>query len=186
MGTGEPLDNYTNVLDAIGVINSSRAFNIGSRRITISTCGIIPAIKRLSNENLQIELSISLHAAVEKTRSALMPINKKFPLRDLIPVCSEYIKKTNRQITFEYILIKDVNSSLQDAQNLCRILQGLNCKVNLIPSNPIKECRVEPPSKIEILFFKNQLLKSGINVTLRKPRGKDIDAACGQLRLRYG
>ncbi|MCK9603215.1 MAG: 23S rRNA (adenine(2503)-C(2))-methyltransferase RlmN [Candidatus Omnitrophica bacterium] len=186
MGTGEPLDNYDNVLKAIRIINSGFSFNIGARRITISTSGIIPEIERLAGENLQIELSVSLHAADDRKRSLLMPVNKKYPLRNLIPACKEYTQKTKRQVTFEYVLIKDLNSSLQDAQNLSKILTGLKLsKVNLIPANAVKEAGIEPPKKLEILFFKDCLLKHGINVTLRKPRGQDIEAACGQLRLNY-
>ena len=186
MGIGEPLDNYENVIKAIRIINSKDTFNIGARRITISTCGIIPAIKRLSDENLQVELSISLHSADDKIRSLLMPINKIYPLRDLISTCKEYIQKTNRQITFEYILIKGINSDLPSAKKLTNILKGLRlCKVNLIPANPIKELNIEPPNKLEVLLFRDFLLKSGINVTLRRPRGRDIQASCGQLRLRY-
>lgn len=186
MGIGEPLDNYDNVLKAIRIINSSFALNIGSRRITISTCGIIPGIERLAGENLQIELSVSLHAADDKTRSLIMPVNKKYPLKELISSCKEYTKKTKRQVTFEYVLIKGLNSSLPDAQKLSRILKGLKlCKVNLIPANPVSEAGIEPPNKLEALFFKDYLLKQGINVTLRKPRGQDIQAACGQLRLSY-
>jgi len=185
MGVGEPLDNYDNVLKAIRIINSKDGLNIGARRITVSTCGLIPGLKRLQDEGLQIELSISLHAADDKTRSRLMPINKKYPIKDLIEACREYIKKTDRQITFEYIMFKGVNSDLQSAGNLSKILKGLNCKVNLIPANPVKECGVEPPNKLDILLFKDHLLKHGVNVTLRKARGQDIDAACGQLRLRY-
>jgi len=184
MGIGEPLDNYDNVIKAIRIINSKQALNIGARRITISTCGIVPGIKRLSDEDLQIELSISLHSADDRTRSHLMPINKIYPLRDLIVACRQYIKKTNRQVTFEYVLIKDINSGLQSAQKLSKILRDLRlCKVNLIPANPIKEFTIEPPNKLEILLFQDHLLKAGINVTLRKPRGEDIEAACGQLRL---
>ncbi|MFH1269789.1 MAG: 23S rRNA (adenine(2503)-C(2))-methyltransferase RlmN [Candidatus Omnitrophota bacterium] len=185
MGIGEPLDNYDNVIKAVRTINSPAGLNIGARRITISTCGIIPGIERLAGEGLQIELSVSLHAADDKTRSRLMPINKIYPLKDLITACREYIKKTNRQITFEYILIKDINSGLQNALKLSKILKGLNCKINLIPCNIIKELKVEPPEKPEILLFRDYLLKSGINVTLRRPRGEDIEAACGQLRLRH-
>lgn len=185
MGTGESLDNYDNLMKAIRIINSRDSLNIGARRITISTCGIIPGIERLADEELQIELSVSLHAADEKLRSLIMPVNKIYPLKDLLECCRKYIKKTNRQITFEYILIKGLNSDLQNAEKLSKILQGLNCKVNLIPCNPIKELKVEPPNKLEILMFKNRLLKSGINVTLRKPRGKDIEAACGQLMMKY-
>ena len=185
MGIGEPLDNYDPVIKAIRIINSAHTFNIGARRITISTCGIIPAIKKLSAEALQIELSISLHAADNKTRSRLMPINKIYPLTDLIAACHEYIKKTNRQITFEYVLIKGINSGLPNTLKLSKILKGLKCKINLIPCNVIKELKVEPPENREILSFRDALLKSGINVTLRRPRGEDIEAACGQLRLRY-
>ena len=186
MGTGEPLDNYDNVIRAIRLINSSEAFNIGARRITISTCGIIPGIKWLSKESLQIELSISLHAADDTVRSKIMPINKIYPLKDLLEVCREYIKRTDRQITFEYLLIKGINSDLPNAQKLGRILQGLRlCKVNLIPANPVAECKIGPPEKSEILQFRDYLLKQGLNITLRRARGEDIDAACGQLRLRY-
>jgi 23S rRNA (adenine2503-C2)-methyltransferase len=185
MGIGEPLDNYDNVLKAIRIINSPEGLNIGARRITVSTCGIIPGIKRLSAEGLQVELSISLHAPDDETRSQIMPVNKKYPVTELIKACKDYIKKTNRQITFEYVLIKNLNSDLQNAQKLSKILRGLNCKVNLIPCNPIKELNIEPPNKLEILLFKDYLLKEGINATLRKPRGQDIEAACGQLRLRY-
>jgi 23S rRNA (adenine2503-C2)-methyltransferase len=186
MGTGEPLDNYENVLSAIRLINSPLAFNIGARRITISTCGIIPEINRLALEDLQIELSISLHAADDKTRSQLMPVNKKYPLVDLIKCCREYIAKTNRQITFEYILIKDFNSDLASAEKLATLLKGLRlAKVNLIPANPIAEFKIFPPAEREILFFKDKIFSLGVNVTLRKERGQDIDAACGQLRLRY-
>jgi 23S rRNA (adenine2503-C2)-methyltransferase len=185
MGTGEPLDNYDNVLKAIRIINSDYGLNIGARRITISTCGIIPAIKRLAGEGLQIELSVSLHAGDDETRFKLMPITKIYPLKELISACREYIRKTNRQVTFEYVMVKGINSHLHDAMKLGKILKGLNCKVNLIPFNPVKEGKFYPPDKSGILLFKERLLKSGVNVTLRKGRGQDIEAACGQLRLRY-
>jgi len=185
MGVGEPLDNYDNLLKAIRIINSAQGLQIAARRITISTSGVIPAIKRLSTEGLQIELSISLHAADEKIRSQIMPINKKYPIKELIKACREYIKQTNRQITFEYVLIKDINSGLQSAVKLGRILKGLNAKVNLIPANVIRELKIEPPDKQETSSFRDSLLKQGINVTSRRPRGQDIQAACGQLRLRY-
>lgn len=185
MGTGEPLDNYDPVLKAIRIINSPEGLKIGARRITVSTCGIIPAIKRLAKEDLQIELSVSLHASDDKTRSALLPVNKKYPLKELICACREYIENTNRQVTFEYVLIRGLNSDLQSARNLVTILKGLNCKVNLIPANPVKELKIEPPGKMEILILRDFLLKQGITVTLRKERGEDIQAACGQLRLEY-
>jgi len=186
MGTGEPLDNYENVLKAVRLINSPDALNIGARRITISTSGIIPGIKKLETEDLQVELAISLHAADDQTRSQLMPVNKKYPLADLIKCCHEYTAKTNRQITFEYILIKGFNSNLASAQNLVKLLKDLRlAKVNLIPANVIAELKIIPPAKAEILAFKECLFKNGINVTLRQGRGQDIAAACGQLRLRH-
>lgn len=186
MGIGEPLDNYDNVIKAIRIINSPYGLNIGARRITISTCGIIPGVNKLAGEGLQIELSVSLHCADDKMRSQIMLVNKIYPLKDLIRACAGYIKKTNRQITFEYVLIKGLNSDLPSAQKLSTILKGLKLsKVNLIPINPVKEFGVEPPNKLEGLFFRDYLLKHGINATLRKPRGEDIEAACGQLRLRY-
>jgi len=188
MGTGEPLDNYENVLKAIRVINSAEAFNIGARRITISTCGIIPAIKRLQEEDLQIELSVSLHAAEDKLRSRIMPVNRKYPLADLIKCCHEYIERTNRQVTFEYILVKELNADLSSAQKLVMLLKGLRlAKVNLIPANPILKStgRIIPPSEPEVWAFKDYLSKAGVNVTLRRERGQDIHAACGQLRLKY-
>ena len=186
MGIGEPLDNYDNLLKTIRIINSSQTLGIGARRITISTCGLVPQINRLAEEGLQIELSVSLHTPDDKIRTQLMPINRKYPIRELIKASAEYIKKTGRQITFEYILIKDLNSDLQNAKKLSTILQGLNCKVNLIPCNTQEGQDIGPPKKSEILLFRDSLLRSGINVTLRRPRGEDIDAACGQLRLRYG
>jgi len=185
MGSGEPLDNYDNLLKSIRIINSRDAFNIGARRITVSTCGIIPGIKKLATEGLQIELSVSLHASDDKTRSKIMPVNKAYPLKALLTACREYIKKTNRQVTFEYVLIQGLNSDLQSSRELSRILRGLNCKVNLIPANFVEELGIEPPNKLEILLFKDCLLKAGLSVTLRKPRGADIEAACGQLRLKH-
>ncbi|MBP7836170.1 MAG: 23S rRNA (adenine(2503)-C(2))-methyltransferase RlmN [Candidatus Omnitrophica bacterium] len=186
MGTGEPLDNYEQVLQAVKVINSPLGFNIGARRITFSTSGLIPGIQKLSGEGLQIELSVSLHAADDALRSKFMPINKKYPLADLIKTCKDYSAKTNRQVTFEYILIKGVNSKLADAQSLSRLFEGWKlAKVNLIPANAISELKVAAPDKKDILLFKDCLVKRGINVTLRKSRGEDINAACGQLRLNY-
>jgi len=186
MGTGEPLDNYAEVMKAVRIINSPSAFNIGARRITISTSGIIPGIQKLSGEGLQIELSVSLHAADEQLRSKLMPVNKIYPLKELINTCKKYSLDTNRQVTLEYILIKGVNSELKDAQDLKKLLNGFPlAKINLIPSNVIKELNIEPPGRPEILLFKEYLVKNGVNVTLRRERGGDIEAACGQLRLKY-
>lgn len=185
MGVGEPLDNYDNVLKSIRIINSKEALNIGARRITISTCGLIPQVEKLADEGLQIELSISLHSADDKIRSEIMPVNKKYPLGELIKACRKYIKKTNRQITFEYILIKGLNSDLKQAENLVRLLRDLNCKVNLIPANAVKEAGINPPDRKDILLFSGYLARHKLKATLRKPRGEDIQAACGQLRLSY-
>jgi 23S rRNA (adenine2503-C2)-methyltransferase len=186
MGSGEPLDNYDNLMKAIRIINSPYSLNIGARKVTISTCGIIPSIKKLAEENLQVELSVSLHAVTDKIRSVLIPANKKYPLKELLSTCKDYIDKTNRQVTFEYILIKGLNSDLQSARGLSVILKELRlCKVNLIPANPVKELNVEPPGKLDILLFRDYLLKHGATVTFRKTRGQDIEAACGQLRMRY-
>jgi len=185
MGTGEPFDNYDCVMKAIRIINSPLGLNIGARRITISTSGIIPGIKKLADEGLQVELSVSLHAADDLTRDLIMPVNKAYPLKELIPACRDYFLKTNRQVTFEYIMIKGFNSDLKNAADLGKILKGMDSKVNLIPANPVKELKIEAPSDKEISQFKNALSASGINVTLRKPRGEDIEAACGQLRFSY-
>jgi len=185
MGTGEPLDNYDNVMKAIRIINSKEGLNIGARRITISTCGIVSGIKRMSEEGLQIELSVSLHSPEDKIRSQLMPVNKKYPLKDLISACRQYVAKTNRQITLEYILIQGLNADLESAKKLCALLKNLNCKINLIPANTVKELGIEPPNKLDILYFQDYLSKHGIKSLLRKTRGQDIDAACGQLRIRH-
>jgi len=182
MGTGEPLDNYDNVMSAVNIIHDPHAFNIGARRMTISTCGIIPAIDRLSQEGLQFELSISLHGYDKKSREILMPISRQYAFDDLIEACRQYYKATNRQITFEYILIKGVTCSSQAVQSLKKAFQGLMCKMNLIVYNPIKEFDFEAPSREEIDDFCKALKAAGILATLRTPRGKDIQGACGQLR----
>ncbi len=185
MGTGEPLDNYDNLLRAIRLINSSQGFAIGARRITISTCGLIPQIRKLAGEGLQIELSVSLHASSDAQRSTVMPVNKKYPLKLLLDACRDYIKQTHRQVTFEYCLIEGFNSDLQNARDLSKMLKGLNCKVNIIAVNPIKESGARVCNKMQAIFFRDRLLKEGITATIRKSRGDDINAACGQLRLRY-
>jgi 23S rRNA (adenine2503-C2)-methyltransferase len=183
MGVGEPLDNYDNLLNAIRILNSHHCLNIGARRMTVSTCGLIPGIERLAKENLQIELSISLHAADNQTRTYLMPINKRYPLEKLLPACRAYFKKTKRQITFEYVLIKGINSDLRQAKKLRRLLIGLDAKVNLIPASKFKD-GFSAPDKLDMLLFRDILIKAGIPATIRRPRGADIQAACGQLRLK--
>jgi 23S rRNA (adenine2503-C2)-methyltransferase len=183
MGIGEPLDNYNNVMRAIRTLNDEDAFKIGARKITISTCGIIPGMERIAGEKLQIELSVSLHSPDDKIRSKLVPINKRYPIDDLISACKDYTKQTKRIITFEYILIKGVNASEGDAFKLARLLTGLNCKVNLISYNQIKAKGYEAPSTEGVKDFFRTLKSRGINVMLRKSKGEDIDAGCGQLRI---
>jgi len=185
MGTGEPLDNYDNVLAAARIINSPDAFGIGARRITLSTCGLVPAIRRLAGEGMQIELSVSLHAADDATRSRIMPVNRKYPLAQLIAACREYAAATRRQVTFEYILIEGINSDLQNARRLSTIMRDFNSKVNIIPFNPIAGQSWRAPESSRVRAFRDELLKAGVPVTVRTPRGQDIDAACGQLRLRH-
>jgi len=183
MGIGEPLDNYDNVLKSIRSFNDKDAFNIGARRITISTCGLIPAMKKLAEEGLQVELSVSLHSAIDSVRSRLVPVSKIYPLKDLITACREYTGKTNRIITFEYIMIKGVNSSREDAIELAKLLKGLKCKVNTIVFNQVKAIDYYPPSKEEARLFMKTLKAGGVNAIGRKPKGADIDAGCGQLRI---
>lgn len=182
MGIGEPLDNYDNVLKAIRILNDKDAFNIGARKITISTCGIIPAIVRLKSEGLQIELSVSLHSAREDTRSRLVPINKKYPISELIAACKDYTQATNRIITFEYVLIGQVNSSEEDAAILADLLKGMKCKVNTISYNRITK-NYTKPSTGEVKAFMRILKDRGINAMHRRSKGEDIDAGCGQLRI---
>ena len=185
MGTGEPLDNYDNVLAAIRLINSPDGLGIGARRITISTCGLVPAIRRLAGEGLQVELSVSLHAADDAVRGRIMPVNKKYPLSQLIPACREYAAATKRQVTFEYILIEGVNSDLQNARRLGTIMRDFNSKVNIIPFNPVDGQPWRAPAASRVRAFRDALMRTGVPVTVRAPRGQDIDAACGQLRLRH-
>ncbi len=182
MGVGEPFDNYENVMKAVRLLNAPEAFQIAARRITISTCGVVPGIKRMALEDLQIELSVSLHAANDELRSQIMPVNRKYRLNELMNTCRTYAKDTNRQVTFEYILIKDLTCTEQAAEELARLLRGWLCKINLIAYNPVGEFTHEPPSKNETERFKASLEKKGILVTFRMPRGEDIAAACGQLR----
>ena len=182
MGIGEPLDNYDNIVKAICILNSKDAFNVGARKITISTCGIIPAIKRLQERDWQIELSVSLHAPENKLRSYLMPVNNIYPLPDLIEVCRNYAEKTNRQVTFEYILIKGVNDSLNYADELAKLIGGFDSKVNLITFNPAADSLLQTPTASQVKYFKNKLIAKGIPTTIRKSKGDDISAACGQLK----
>ena len=182
MGTGEPLDNYDELLRFIEIVSDENGLNISQRNITVSTCGLVEQIRRLAGEKLQITLALSLHAPDQEKRERLMPIARQYDIRDVVKACEEYFACTGRRITFEYALIGGVNDSLLDAQALVRLIGGQNCHVNLIPVNPVRE-RKWVRSKTEVITaFKNSLDKSGIPVTLRREMGKDINGACGQLR----
>ena len=182
MGIGEPLDNYENVIDFIKIINHPKGIAIGSRHITLSTCGIIPKIKLLSDFPLQINLAISLHAPNDELRSKIMPINKAYPLKEVIEAVKEYIKKTNRRVTIEYILLKNVNDSIAHAHELATLLRGMNAYVNLIPYNETNHIEFKKSEKKSIDAFYQTLQKEKINVTVRREFGSKISAACGQLR----
>lgn len=185
MGSGEPLDNYDNVIKFLEIVNEKNGLNIGQRHITLSTCGIVPKIIDLADKKLQITLAISLHAPNNEMRRYMMPITNKYPIEDVIKSCIYYTDVTNRRITFEYALIKGINDSKETAVELANILKGLLCHVNLIPVNKIKENTLERSSDAVIKEFKNVLLSKGIETTVRKKMGTDIDAACGQLRRNF-
>jgi len=182
LAKGEPMDNFENLMRAIRLINDAQGINIGARRITVSTCGVVPKILELGQQGLQIELAISLHGYDNESRNVLMPVNKKYPFDELIEACRAYQKNYRRQITFEYILIKDVTCSDKAVQALKRVFKGLICKMNLIPYNPVSEFDHETPSRKEMYAFCDQLEDFGVHATIRTPRGKDINSACGQLR----
>ena len=186
MGTGEPFDNYDNVLSFIRILNSPFALDIGARHITVSTCGVVPSILRFGKEGLQVNLAISLHAPTNELRDKLMPINKAYPLEKLIPAIIQYGNDSNgRRVTFEYILIKGVNDSIEDAKKLERLIRPTFGYVNLIPYNPVVENGYERADDESITLFHNYLLSKKVKSTIRKEFGSDIDAACGQLRAKY-
>ena len=185
MGSGEPLMNYDNLLKFIDMVSNKDGLNISQRNITVSTCGIVPQMKRLADQKKEINLAISLHAPNNEKRCALMPIAKKYSIEELLDACRYYFDKTGRRLTFEYSLVSGKNDSDEDAQELAAILRGLNAHVNLIPVNPIKERDYKRPDMKFVNRFKNKLEKSGINVTIRREMGADIDGACGQLRRKY-
>lgn len=182
MGIGEPFDNYEQVLRAVRTLNSPAALKMGARKITISTCGVVPKIEELSKEGLQVELSVSLHGANDSVRGSIMPVNRAYAVRPLIDACKRYAKKTKRAITFEYILIKGINASERDARDLAKLLSGMLCKVNLIPYNPIDEFPHAAPNYPEVVLFQRVLQEAGIRTTVRFSKGRLIEAACGQLR----
>ncbi|MBP7330878.1 MAG: putative dual-specificity RNA methyltransferase RlmN [Firmicutes bacterium ADurb.Bin373] len=184
MGSGEPLDNYRATLTFIKNIAAIYGLNIGYRHITISTCGLAPGIRRLAAERLPLTLAVSLHAPNDSLRDWLVPINKRHPLPELIAACRDYARETGRRITFEYALIAGVNDSREHAEELCGLLSGMLCHVNLIPANPVAERGIKPPAKKQVELFKSILEGNMLATTVRREFGADINAACGQLRRR--
>ena len=182
MGIGEPFDNYDNLIKFLKIINHPKGLAIGARHITVSTCGIVPKIKEFSELDLQINLAISLHAPNNELRDKIMPINKAYPLEVLIPSLKDYLDKTNRRVTFEYILLSGINDSEECAQELAQLVKGLNCYINLIPYNETNNIDFKRSKTIQIMKFYDILKKNKVNVTIRREFGSKISAACGQLR----
>lgn len=185
MGSGEPLDNYDNVLKFIRLLTDEHGLHISQRNVTLSTCGIVPKIRELAGEDLQATLAISLHASSDEKRRELMPIANRYSLKELLDACRFYFEKTGRRLTFEYSLVGGVNDTDEDAGRLAELLSGLNCHINLIPVNPIKERNFVESETGRIREFKKKLEKNQIAVTIRREMGRDIDGACGQLRRSY-
>ena len=185
MGTGEPLDNYDNLLRFIRIISDEKGYNISQRNITVSSCGLVPAIYKLADEGLTITFALSLHATTDEERRQLMPVAKSYTLKETLDACRNYFEKTGRRVTFEYSLVKGVNDTPSHAKRLAELLHGMNCHVNLIPVNPIDERDYKKSDEDSIEKFKLILEKKSINGTIRRSVGSDIDAACGQLRRKY-
>ena len=184
MGIGEPFDNYDNVMNFIKIITSPKGIDMGKRHITVSTCGLIPGIKKFMQDFSQVNLAISLHAPNDTIRNKIMPISKVYKLNELISTIKEYIKVTNRRVTFEYIMLENINDSQDCAKELSNLLKGINCYVNLIPYNETENIGFKRTKKMQILAFYDILKKNGINVTIRREFGGNVDAACGQLRAK--
>ena len=182
MGTGEPLDNFENLIRFLQLICDEKGLHISQRNITISTCGLVPRMRELADMQMQMTLALSLHASNQQKRMELMPIAKRYDIHEAVEACAYYFEKTGRRITFEYSLVGGVNDTKEDAQELSALIGGLNCHVNLIPVNPIKERDYVQSENRQIEAFKNKLEKNGINVTIRREMGRDINGACGQLR----
>ncbi len=182
MGSGEPLDNYEHLLRFIRLLTDGRGLHISQRNITVSTCGLVPQMRRLAEEKLQITLALSLHAADDETRRQLMPVARRYSLREVLGACDDYFQKTGRRMTFEYSLVGGVNDTPSHAEALARLLKDRHGHVNLIPVNPIKERDYVRSERKTVEAFKNHLEKYGINVTIRREMGRDIQGACGQLR----
>jgi 23S rRNA (adenine2503-C2)-methyltransferase len=184
MGMGEPLANYANLLKAIRIINADWGLGLGARKITISTSGLAPQIRLLAAEEMQIRLAISFHGARDEVRNQIMPINRKFPIAELMLACEKYQEKRARMITFEYILLAGINDQLSEVPYLARCADRVNAKVNLIPFNEVAETGFRRPSLEQCQRFRDELVRRGVTATLRTEKGHDIDAACGQLRLK--
>ncbi len=184
MGTGEPFDNYENLSAFLRIINDKNGRNLSMRNITVSTCGIVPAIRKFAEDFPQVNLAISLHAPDNETRSEMMPVNRKYPMDRLIEACRSYTARTSRRITFEYTLVKGVNDSRSHAEKLADLLRGMLCHVNLIPLNKVEETGLDTTGRKDAEAFCSVLEKRGIPATIRRELGDDIDGACGQLRLR--
>ncbi len=185
MGSGEPLDNYDNVVRFIRLITSENGQNISQRNITLSTCGIVPGIRKLAEEGIPLTLALSLHAPNDRVRESLMPIAKVYKLDEILDACHDYFKKTGRRVTFEYSLVRGVNDNIGEARELADLIAGLHGHVNLIPVNPIRERDYVQPDRRAVEEFKAYLEKRGIAVTVRREMGRDINGACGQLRKSY-
>ena len=186
MGTGEPFDNYDNVMKFIRILNNPHGFAIGARHLTVSTCGLVEKIREYANEGIQINLAISLHAPSDKIRNKIMPISLKYPLDQLMDAVKYYEATAKRRVTFEYILLEDINDSIENAKELAKLIKGTTSYVNLIPYNPVGELKYKRTSGNRVHRFMDALIKEGVNVTVRKEFGTDIDAACGHLRAKNG
>ena len=185
MGSGEPMDNYDNIVKFVKIISSDMGLNISQRNITVSTCGIVPKIRELADEGFSITLALSLHAPNDEIRKTIMPVANKYALKDVISACDYYFKKTGRRVSYEYSLVAGINDNIKEAMNLVKLVNGRNIHINLIPVNPIKERDFKQSDKLKIKEFKDFLEKKGVNATVRREMGRDIDGACGQLRRRF-
>ena len=185
MGTGEPMDNFDNLLKFIELLTDENGLNISQRNLTVSTCGIVPRIRELADKKLSITLALSLHASNQNKRKALMPVANSYDINEVVDACKYYFEQTGRRITFEYSLVGGVNDSDEDAAELSALVKGINCHINLIPVNPIKERDFVSSNTKVVTAFKNKLEKNGINATVRRSLGEDIDGACGQLRRKH-
>ena len=185
MGSGEPMDNYDNVVRFIRLISNEKGLNISQRNLTVSTCGIVPRMRELADKKLAITLALSLHASNQKKRLELMPVANKYDIHEVIDACRYYFERTGRRVTFEYSLVGGVNDTKEDAKELTELIHGMNCHVNLIPVNPIRERDYVQSNAHVIEAFKEKLERSGLTVTVRREMGRDIDGACGQLRRKY-